>query len=170
MAISRVESCPVCSGSGSRPGTQPRQCPTCNGTGQVRRTSQTLFGRFVNTTVCHQCHGEGRTIDEPCPECRGSGRKKQQRTMPVKVPAGVDSGTQMCLSGEGDAGTRGGPPGNLYITFSVREHKLFTREGDDIHYELAINFAQAALGAEFEVPTIEGKTNLKVPAGSQTEG
>jgi molecular chaperone DnaJ len=168
ISISRTENCSVCHGSGAKPGTEPSRCPACNGTGQIRHTRQTLFGRFTNTTVCSQCHGEGKIITEPCPECRGSGRRKQQRNIVLKIPAGVDNGTQICLSGEGDAGARGGLPGNLYITVSVKEHELFTRDGDDIHYRLSVNFAQAALGAELEVPTIDGKTGLKIPPGSQT--
>jgi molecular chaperone DnaJ len=168
LNISRIENCSLCYGVGSKPGTEPSRCPNCNGTGQIRRTQQTLFGRFVNTTVCSQCHGEGRIITEPCPECRGSGKRKHQRSILVKVPAGVDNGSQICLSGEGDAGTKGGPSGNLYVTLSVKEHEFFTRDGDHIHYELLVNFAQAALGAEVEVPTIDGKTNLKIPPGSQT--
>ena len=166
--ISRTENCSVCQGTGSKPGTEPSRCPGCNGTGQIRHTRQTLFGRFVNTTVCSQCHGEGKIITEPCPECRGSGRRKHQRNILVKIPAGVDNGTEICLSGEGDAGARGSLSGNLYVTVSVRQHEFFTRDGDDIHYELPVNFAQAALGAEVEIPTIDGKTNLKIPPGSQT--
>ncbi|MBA7678467.1 Chaperone protein DnaJ [subsurface metagenome] len=134
----------------------------------MRRVQQSLFGRFTHTTTCPQCHGEGRIITEPCPQCRGTGKEKLKRNISVKIPAGVDNGSQMRLSGEGEAGTRGGSPGNLYITLSVKEHKFFTRDNDDILYELPINFAQAALGTEVEVPTLDGKTKLKLPAGSQT--
>jgi len=168
ISISRTENCSLCQGVGSKPGSQPTRCPNCNGTGQVRRVQQTIFGRFVNTTTCSQCHGEGRIITEPCPQCRGTGREKQQRSIMVKIPPGVDDGSQLRLSGEGEAGLRGGPPGNLYITLSVLPHEFFARDGDNILYELPINFAQAALGAEVEVPTLDGKVNLKVPAGSQT--
>ncbi len=166
--ISRTENCSLCYGTGAEPGTKPNQCPSCGGTGQVRRTQQTLFGRFVNTITCNQCHGEGRIITQPCSQCRGTGREKRQRNILIKVPAGVDDGSQMRLSGEGDAGTRGGPPGALYISLSVAEHEFFTRDGDDIRYELPVNFAQAALGVEIEVPTLNGRTMLKVPQGSQT--
>ncbi len=166
--ISRTENCSLCHSTGCKPDTQPSRCPNCNGTGQISRTHHTLFGRFVNTTTCSQCHGKGKIITEPCPQCRGTGREKQRRNILVKIPAGVDNGNEIRISGEGDAGTRGALPGDLYVTLLVEEHRFFTRDGDDIHYELPIDFAQAALGAEPEVPTLDGKAKLKVPAGSQT--
>ena len=166
--ISRTEYCSMCQGTGCKPNSQPSQCPDCNGTGQVRRVQQSIFGRFTNITTCPQCQGEGRIITEPCHQCRGTGKEKRQRTILVKIPAGVEDGSQIRLNGEGDAGTRGGPPGNLYISLSVKQHKVFVRDGDDILYELPINFAQAALGAEVEVPTLDSSTKLKIPAGSQT--
>lgn len=168
LNISRTENCSLCQGTGCKSGSQPSQCPNCNGTGQVRRVHQSIFGRFTNTTTCSRCHGEGRIIIEPCPQCRGTGKEKRQRSILVKMPAGVDDGTQIRLNGEGGAGTRGGSPGNLYVTLSVLPHEFFARDGDDVLYELPINFAQAALGAEVEMPTLDGKTKLKVPAGSQT--
>ena len=168
VTISRTENCSLCQGVGCKPGSQPVRCPNCNGTGQVRRVQQSLFGRFTHTTTCKQCQGEGRIITEPCPQCRGTGKEKRKRNISVKIPAGVDNGSQIRLSGEGEAGTRGGSPGNLYITLSVEEHEFFTRYNDDILYELPINFAQAALGTEVEVPTLDSKTKLKLPAGSQT--
>jgi len=168
ISVSRIENCSLCQGVGSKPGSQPVRCPNCNGTGQVRRAQQTIFGRFVNTTTCSQCHGEGRIITEPCPQCRGTGREKRQRNIMVKIPAGVNDGSQLRLSGEGEAGLRGGSQGNLYITLSVLPHKFFTRDGDNLLYELPINFAQAALGTEVEVPTLDGKVKLGLPAGSQT--
>ncbi len=168
VTISRTENCSLCQGVGCKPGSSPTRCPNCNGTGQVRRVQQSLFGRFTHTTACEQCQGEGRIITEPCPQCRGTGKEKRKRNILVKIPAGVDNGSQMRLSGEGEAGTRGGSPGNLYITLSVKKHEFFTRYNDDILYELPINFAQAALGTEVEVPTLGSKTKLKVPAGSQT--
>ncbi len=168
VTISRTENCSLCQGVGCKPGSQPIRCPNCNGTGQVRRVHQSLFGRFAHTATCEQCHGEGRIITEPCPRCRGTGKEKHKRDILIKIPAGVDNGSQIRLSGEGEAGTRGGSPGNLYITLSVKEHEFFTRYNDDILYELSINFAQAALGTEVEVPTLGGKTKFKVPAGSQT--
>jgi len=166
--ISRTENCSLCQGVGCKPGSQPSRCPNCNGTGQVHRIQQSIFGRFTTTTPCSQCHGEGRIVTEPCPQCRGTGKVKCRRNILVKIPAGVDDGSQIRLSGEGEAGTRGGSMGDLYVILSVEQHELFLRDGDNILYELPINFAQAALGAEVEVPTLDGKTKLKIPAGSQT--
>ncbi len=166
--IFRTENCSLCHGIGCKPGTQPTRCPNCDGTGQVRRTQQSICGRFTTTTTCGQCRGEGRIITEPCLQCRGTGKEKHKRNILVKVPAGVDNDSQIRFGGEGEAGTRGGPPGNLYIVLSVERHKLFTRDGDSIFYELPVNFAQAALGAEVEIPTLDGTTKLKIPAGSQT--
>jgi len=166
--ISRTENCSLCHGIGCKPGSQPSRCPNCNGTGQVRRVQQSIFGRFNTTTTCSQCHGEGRVIADPCPQCRGRGKEKRQCSISIKIPAGVDEGSQIRLSGEGEAGTRGGSPGNLYITLSVEPHEFFTRDDDNILYELPINIAQAALGVEIEVPTLDGKTKLRVSAGSQT--
>jgi molecular chaperone DnaJ len=168
ITISRTENCSLCQGVGSKPGSQPSRCPNCNGTGQVHRVHQGLFGRFTHTTTCPQCHGEGRIITEPCPQCRGTGREKRKPNISVNIPAGVDNGSQIRLRGEGEAGRRGGPAGDLYITLSVKEHEFFSRYNDDLLYELPINFAQAALGTEVEVPTLEGKSKLKIPAGSQT--
>jgi molecular chaperone DnaJ len=165
--ITRVELCSLCHGVGAKPGTQPARCPNCNGSGQVRQVHQSVFGRFTNVTPCPRCRGEGRIISEPCPQCKGAGRERQTRTLSVKVPAGVDDGSRIRLSGEGDAGTRGGSTGDLYIDVTVLEHELFTREGDDLVYELSLNMAQAALGTEVEVPTLDGAAKLKIPAGSQ---
>ncbi len=166
--IKRTEICSVCHGLGSKPGSQPSRCPNCNGSGQVRRVQRSLFGRFINTTICNQCHGEGKIITEPCPQCRGTGREKHQRHISVKIPAGVEDSSQIRLRGEGEAGVRGGSSGDLYVTLSVLKHEFFVRDGDDILYKLPINFTQAALGAEIEVPTLYGKTKLNIPAGSQT--
>jgi len=168
ITTSRTENCSLCQGVGTKPGTQPARCPSCNGTGQVRRIQQSLFGRFAHTTTCTQCHGDGRIITDPCPQCRGTGREKQKRNIKVNIPAGVDNGAQIRLSNEGEAGARGGASGDLYIHLSVAEHEFFTRYNDDIIYELPLNFVQAALGTEVEVPTLNGKTKLKIPAGSQT--
>jgi molecular chaperone DnaJ len=165
--ISRVENCSVCRGNRAKPGSQPNRCPECNGSGQVRRVQQSIFGRFTNITTCGRCKGEGTIITEPCSQCRGSGRERFTRNIKIKVPAGVDNGAQMCLRSEGDSGTRGGQPGSLYVILSVQPHPSFLRNGDDIIYELPVNFAQAALGDEVELPTLNGKTKLKIPAGSQ---
>ncbi len=168
IEILRTELCSQCRGVGAKPGTQPSQCPNCNGSGQIRRVQQSLFGRFINTTICNRCQGEGKIITEPCPQCRGVGREKHHRRLKVAVPAGIEDGSQMRLTGEGDAGARGGSTGDLYITLAVEKHDLFTREDDNILYELPINFAQAALGTEVEVPTLYGKAELRIPPGSQT--
>ncbi len=168
ISLSRTERCSLCQGTGCQPDSQPSQCPTCNGNGQVRQVQQSIFGRFTNITVCPQCHGEGKIITDPCPQCRGTGKEKRQRNIAVKIPAGVEDGSRMRLSGEGEAGVRGNPSGNLYLSLSVKQHEFFIRDGNNIHYELPISFAQAALGAEVEVPTLDGSAKLKLPAGSQT--
>ncbi len=168
IKISRTENCSVCQGTRCKPGSQPSRCPNCNGVGQIRRVQASIFGRFTNITACPQCQGEGRIVTEPCSQCRGSGREKRQRNILVGIPAGVEDGSQIRLRSEGDAGTRGGPSGDLYIGLSVKEHEFFTRDGDDILYELPVNFAQAALGAEVEVPTLDSNSKVKLSAGCQT--
>ena len=167
ISLSRTESCASCHGSGAAAGTQPTRCTQCNGSGQVRSVQQSIFGRFVNVTTCPRCRGQGTVITEPCPACRGNGHVKMKRSLSVNIPAGVDNGMQIRLTGEGEAGERGGPAGNLYVAVSVKEHKVFNRDGDDILYQLPVNFAQAALGDEVEVPTLYGDTRLKIPAGAQ---
>jgi molecular chaperone DnaJ len=168
LTVTRVETCSVCGGTGSKPGTQPARCPNCNGSGQVRRVHQSIFGRFTNITACPRCRGEGRIITDPCPQCRGAGRERRQRTIVVHVPPGVDSDSRIKLTGEGESGLRGGPTGDLYVDITVRAHSIFRRDGDDIYYELPVNVVQAALGAEVEVPTLNGNVRLKVLPGSQT--
>lgn len=168
IEVTRLENCTICGGRGSEPGSQPERCPSCNGAGEVRRVQQSIFGQFVNVATCERCHGEGRVITKPCKECRGAGRERRQRKLRVKVPAGVDNGSQMRLSGEGEAGSNGGGPGNLYLAITVEPHALFERDGDDLIFDLPINFAQAALGDEVEVPTLEGKSSIKLAAGTQS--
>ncbi len=168
IKVTRIENCSLCGGTGSKPGSKPSRCPDCNGNGQVRQVQQSIFGRFTNITTCPRCQGEGRVITEPCQECRGKGKAQRQRTITVKIPPGVEDGAQVRLSGEGDAGSRGGPSGNLYIMLAVKPHQFFIRDGDDIHYQIEVNFAQVALGTELKVPTLDGKTKLKIPAGSQS--
>jgi molecular chaperone DnaJ len=168
IEITRLENCTICGGRGSEPGSQPDKCPSCNGAGEVRRVQQSIFGQFVNVATCDRCHGEGRIISRPCTSCRGSGRERKQRKLVIKIPPGVDTGSQMRLSGEGEAGLNGGGPGNLYVTINVQAHQYFRREGDDLIYDLPINFAQAALGDEVEIPTLDGQTTLKIPAGTQS--
>jgi molecular chaperone DnaJ len=168
IKITRTEYCSMCQGTRCKPGSKPSRCPNCNGAGQVRRVQASIFGRFTNITTCPQCHGEGRIVTDTCPQCRGSGTQKNQRTIPVKTPAGIDDSSQIRLRGEGNAGTRGGPAGDLYVSISVREHELFRRDGDNILYEIPINFAQAALGVEVYVPTLDGDAKLKLNPGCQT--
>ena len=167
VEIQRIEICSLCHGIGSQPGTSPQTCPDCRGTGQERRVQQSIFGRFTHVTTCPHCGGSGTVITNPCPQCRGKGRTKAKRKLTVDIPAGVDDGAEMLLDGEGDAGLYGGVPGDLYITLSVKPHKLFRREGADIFYELPINFAQAALGDEIDVPSLDGKVSLNIPPGAQ---
>jgi molecular chaperone DnaJ len=168
LKISRIEHCSVCHGLGSKPGVNPTRCPTCNGSGQTRRVQQSIFGRFTNVTTCSRCHGEGTIITEPCQQCRGSGRERMERTVSIKIPPGVDGSSQVVMRGEGDAGSKGGPNGNLFINLTVKPHPYFVRREDDIIYELPVNFVQAALGDEVEIPGLTGKTKLKIPSGSQT--
>lgn len=169
LRLNRLDTCDTCGGTGARPGTAPKTCPSCHGTGQVRHTQQTPFGTFTRISTCPRCRGEGTVIEDPCPTCHGEGKVRKLRTISLKVPAGVDSGSRLRVAGEGEAGTRGGPPGDLYVYVHVRPHKLFKRVGNDIHIEIPIGFAQAALGSEVEVPVLGGKTTkLKIPAGTQT--
>lgn len=168
IEIPRMEVCHVCSGSGAEPGTQPVRCPKCNGTGEIRRVQQSILGQFVNVTVCSNCRGEGTVIATPCHHCHGQGRERVVRRIKVNIPAGIDDGAQIRLTGEGEPGLNGGPRGNLYVVVSVKPHRYFRREGNDIVIDLPINIAQAALGAEVEVPTVDGPAELKIPAGTQS--
>ncbi|MBM4446599.1 MAG: molecular chaperone DnaJ [Chloroflexi bacterium] len=165
--IWRIENCSVCNGLGSQPGTNPQKCTNCNGNGEVRRTQQSLFGRFVHTATCPHCKGEGTVINNPCHQCKGSGKERIKRKLTVNVPSGIDESYQLRLSNEGDAGRYGGSPGDIYINFSVKPHKVFKRKDLDIFYELPINFAQAALGGDLEVPTLDGNATLKIPPETQ---
>jgi len=169
IRIPRTENCDRCHGTGAKPGTRPETCPVCHGTGQQEIVQNTAFGRIVNRRTCTACNGQGRIVREKCAECHGSGRVKRQRTIHVKIPAGVDDGAQLRISGEGEAGTHGGPPGDLYIVIRVKPHEFFHREGDDIYCEVPLTFAQAALGDEIEVPTLTEKVKLKIPPGTQTD-
>jgi len=169
LEVPRLEICPECSGTGAQPGTRPEKCPACGGTGEVRRVQQSILGQFINVTLCERCQGEGRVITQPCQRCRGSGRVRNTRRMSVRIPPGIDDGQQIRIAGEGEPGERGGPPGNLYVNIHVNPHPLFKRQGNDIVYELAINVAQAALGDQVEVPTVDGSpAQMRVPAGTQS--
>jgi molecular chaperone DnaJ len=167
IEVVRTEDCSHCYGQGGEPGSQLTRCPACNGAGEVRRVQQSLFGRFVNRVACERCYGGGSVVAEPCTQCQGTGKQRKRRRITVKTPAGVDDSSQMRLRGEGDAGTWGGAPGDLYITLSIKEHDLFKRDGNNILYELPINFAQAALGDEVEVPTIDGTATIRITPGTQ---
>ena len=167
VKIPRAESCVTCGGSGAKLGTQPETCTYCNGSGQQQVVRNTAFGRFVSARACEACHGEGTFIKERCPTCQGGGRQEHERQIEVKIPAGVDTGSRLRVTGEGEAGSRGGPPGDLYLFIHVKPHALFKRDGDDIIVEMPVSFAQAALGIELEVPTLDGKARIKVPEGTQ---
>jgi molecular chaperone DnaJ len=168
IEVPRLEPCEHCNGIGAEPGTKVSTCPQCNGTGEIRQTSQTPFGRFVNVGICHRCRGEGKVIQTPCSHCLGRSLVRKRRNIQVKVPAGAESGLRIRLAGEGDHGPKGGPPGDLYVFISVRPHSFFARDGNDVHCEIPISFVQAALGAEIEVPTLEEKASLRIPEGTQT--
>lgn len=168
ISISRDEVCTSCSGSGAEPGTSPTRCATCNGTGEVRQVRQTILGSMVQVAACPTCKGQGETIGTPCHTCQGRGLERQTRQKVVSVPAGVDSGIQIRLAGEGQPGVNGGPNGNLYITIQVKPHKYFRRQENDILLNLNINVAQATLGADVEVPTVDGASEtLRIPSGTQ---
>ncbi|MFD1406875.1 molecular chaperone DnaJ [Kroppenstedtia eburnea] len=168
ISIPRTETCGNCHGSGAKPGTHPETCPRCQGTGQSETVQNTPFGRIVNKRVCQDCSGRGKIIKEKCEECSGSGQVKKRRKIHINIPSGIDEGKQLRVSGEGEPGLNGGPPGDLYITIKVRPHDFFKRQGDDIACELPITFVQAALGDEVVVPTLKGRAKIKIPAGTQT--
>ena len=167
VEVSRVERCQRCRGSGSKPGTSPRTCPTCRGMGQVRRAQRSVFGQFSQVTSCPTCKGKGSLIDTPCTNCHGAGIERRFRKIAVKIPAGVEDGMQIRLTGEGDVGRNGSAAGNLYIQVSVKDHKLFRRDGDDLIYELPLNFVQAVLGDDVEIPTLDGGEIITIPPGTQ---
>lgn len=168
IQIPRTETCDHCNGSGAKKGTHPENCTVCKGSGQQEFVQNTAFGRIVNRRVCSACNGQGQTIKDKCGTCHGNGRVRKQRNIHVNIPAGVDDGAQLRVSGEGEAGVRGGPPGDLYVVVRVKSHDFFHRENDDIYCEIPLTFAQAALGDEVEVPTLTGAVKLKIPAGTQT--
>ncbi len=167
ITIRRRERCPTCRGTGAAPGSRPDRCPECRGTGQVRRVQHTFLGSFVNIVTCPRCGGTGVIIRQPCPDCKGSGYVYATRRLSVQIPAGIEHGMSLRLSGEGEPGERGGPPGNLYVTVKVKPHAYFKRQGDDLLLELRINVAQAALGDRVRVPTLEGEREIRIPAGIQ---
>ena len=168
IEINRVEPCHHCSGAGNEPGTAINTCRTCNGSGQVRRAQRSVFGQFAVTTPCSTCNGNGRSIETPCSNCRARGFERRRRTRTVTIPAGVDNGMQVRITGEGDAGSNGGPPGNLYVQVRVREHPFFVRDESDLLYRTSLNMAEAALGMTKPIPTLEGDdVDLEIPPGTQ---
>lgn len=167
ISVPRLETCNSCKGSGAEPGTAPTRCPQCRGTGEVRRATQSIFGQFINVAPCPRCNGEGEIIASPCHECGGQKRVQVMRKLVVKVPAGVDEGTQIRLQAEGESGTNGGPSGHLYVQIAIKPHPQFERDNQDLLYTLPLNIAQASLGDEVTVPTLDGDEQLKIPAGTQ---
>ena len=164
VQIPRHETCETCKGNGAAPGTTPTQCPQCRGTGQLRYQQ----GFFTVARTCGQCRGAGKVVSKPCPDCRGAGTKEQTRKLTVKIPAGIATGQRLRLSGEGEAGTLGGPPGDLYVVIYVREHEFFQRDGNDLHCTVPLAFTTLALGDEIKVPGIDGEEVVKIPESTQT--
>ena len=168
VTIERSEQCPTCKGSGCTPGTTPEVCPDCHGSGTVQTRRQTPMGVFASNGPCRKCGGTGRLIHQPCSDCRGSGAVRKRRTIKVNIPAGIDHGQTISLRGQGGAGKNGGPAGDLLITVMVQPHEIFRRDGVDVFCEAPITFTQAVLGAELEIPTIDGKVKYSIPEGTQT--
>ena len=165
----RSEPCEDCRGTGAKPGTSPEKCSVCHGTGTVRGVQNSLFGQVVTQRPCSACGGTGQIIREKCPKCSGRGRVRVTRTASVNIPAGIDDGQIMTLSGQGESGLRGGPTGDLYVYIRVKPHKLFKREGYNLYCEIPLSFTQAALGGEIEIPTLEGPMKHTIPEGTQTD-
>ncbi|MGZ8156027.1 MAG: molecular chaperone DnaJ [Burkholderiales bacterium] len=164
IRIPAMEECETCDGTGAKPGTQPATCTTCSGHGQVRMQQ----GFFSIQQTCPRCHGSGKMIQHPCQSCSGTGRVKKHKTLSVKIPAGVDEGDRIRLSGEGESGVNGGPPGDLYVVIHIKPHPVFTRDHNDLHCEMPISISTAALGGEIEIPTLDGYAKIKVPAETQS--
>jgi molecular chaperone DnaJ len=164
IRIPAMEECETCDGSGAKPGTKAQTCSTCNGTGAVRLSQ----GFFSIQQTCPTCQGTGKTIANPCTTCHGAGRVKKHKTLSVKIPAGVDEGDRIRLTGEGESGSNGGPPGDLYVVIHLQEHSVFQRDGDDLHCQMPVSFTLAALGGEIEIPTLDGSAKLKIPVETQT--
>lgn len=164
IRVPTMESCSTCNGSGAKPGTSPVTCTTCHGSGQVRMQQ----GFFSIQQTCPTCHGSGKMVKDPCGDCHGAGRIKNHKTLQVKIPAGVNTGDRIRLTGEGEAGAGGGPSGDLYVQIHIKPHSVFERDGDDLHCEMPISFATAALGGEIEIPTLEGAAKVRIPAETQS--
>lgn len=164
ITVPTLVACKTCDGSGARKGSKPEQCASCEGNGQIHIQQ----GFFTIQQTCPECHGEGQVISDPCPDCHGQGRKQDQKKLAVTIPAGVDTGDRIRLAGEGEAGTHGAPAGDLYVQVNVKSHDIFVRDGNNLHCEVPISFATAALGGEIEVPTLEGRVKLKIPSEAQS--
>jgi len=164
IRIPTTEACGTCHGTGAKPGTSPRTCPSCDGHGQVRMQQ----GFFSIQQTCPKCHGTGKFISDPCLSCHGAGKVKKHKTLSVKIPAGVDDGDRIRLSGEGEPGVNGGPAGDLYVQMQVKPHAVFQREGNDLHCEMPVSFATAALGGDIDIPTLDGQAKIKIPAETQS--
>lgn len=169
VSVRRMEKCPDCGGNGAAKGSNPVKCDSCGGTGQVRTVQNTIFGQMQNVRPCPKCGGKGKVVTNPCPGCGGKGETYKTRKIKVKIPAGIDSGQRVSVSGQGHAGSNGGPNGDLLVAVSVKNHKFFTRQNYDIMCEFPITFVEAALGAEIEVPTIDGMVSYNIPEGTQSE-
>ncbi|MBE7029853.1 MAG: molecular chaperone DnaJ [Ruminococcaceae bacterium] len=167
IKIYRVEDCDECHGAGAKSASDRQTCPTCNGTGEVRTTQRTPLGQFVNVTACSRCGGEGYIINNPCTKCKGKGKIKIARTVDIDIPAGINSGETVSFRGAGNHGTKGGPAGDLLVTVSIKRHPIFTRQGNEVHVDVPITFVQATLGAELDIPTLDGKIKYDIPDGTQ---
>jgi molecular chaperone DnaJ len=164
-----LERCAVCEGTGAKPGTRPVPCSTCGGSGEVRRAARSMFGQFVSVSPCPTCAGEGVVVQQPCEVCRGEGRARGDKTVTVEIPAGVSSNNYLTLRGQGAAGPRNGPAGDLLVMLEIKDDDRFERQGDDLFFDLPLSFSQAALGGEFEIPTPYGDERVRIPAGTQPE-
>lgn len=168
IKVKKKVTCGTCQGSGQRPGSRMQRCPACQGSGEVRRVQRSILGQFVNVSPCHQCHGEGMLIGDPCGDCQGEGRVNGSDTLKVSIPAGVSTGDYIPLRGQGEAGLRGGPQGDIIVLIEVADHKLFERAKQDLYLDLPVTFGTLAMGGKVEVPTLGGGAMLKVPAGTQS--
>ncbi len=169
IMLPRLEKCDDCNGSGAKNSSDIITCASCHGSGRVTRNRRTPFGIFQTTTTCNMCHGEGKAIKNPCSKCNGNGRVKKNSKIKINIPAGVEHGTRLRITGEGEAAPRNGEPGDLYVVVFVKEHEYFIRDGDDLYVDVPISFTQASLGDVVEVATLDGKTKLKIPSGTQTD-
>jgi molecular chaperone DnaJ len=167
IEIPVLQLCEKCDGSGAEPGSTAQTCSRCQGSGELRRVQQSVFGQFVNVVACDKCRGDGQILGSPCTRCHGQGRERRTKSLDVRIPAGVDRGQQIRLTGEGEMGPKAGPPGDLYVVLDVKEHAVFKRDGYDIYLELPLTVAQAALGDDVSIPTLEGESELHIPPGTQ---